>query len=369
MLKNINKSNLITKGNDNRIYIFLIIVFIVLAFAYPNFFSSSNIKALTTTCLLPILASIGFTYVMIGGNFDLSIGSIINAGSVICMGEFNRIFKVFGGDSGGTGALIGSWAIAFVCAIAIGVGIGALNGFLVAKVKVHSFIVTIGMLTAVSGFVYTYSNGNTISVNSYALVDVIDKSIVSVPFIEMITPRFIVVVAIVALFEFVLLKTRWGYDLFMVGSNKETAFQAGINTDKKVFMSFIFSGFTAALSGALFAVSMNAAVPNYGERGIAPLMMVLASTIIGGTVMTGGSGSVVKTAIAVLTIQSIFNGLISMGMGFDAQVLSAGVLLGAVVFYESFSLYRQGLRKGERSALLQEAEQMKLIKRGLPSKT
>jgi ribose transport system permease protein len=366
MLKNINKNNLVTIGNDNRIYIFLVIVFIVLAFAYPAFFSSSNIKALTTVCLLPILASIGFTYVMIGGNFDLSIGAVINAGSVICMGEFNRFFMSFGGDSGGTGALLGAWALAFVCASAIGVGIGALNGFLVAKVKVHSFIVTIGMLTAVSGFVYTYSNGNTISVSSYALVDVIDKSLISVPFIEMVTPRFIVAIGLVALFEFVLKKTRWGYDLFMVGSNKESAFQAGINTQKKVFTSFMVSGFTAALSGALFAVSMNAAVPNYGERGIAPLMIVLASTIIGGTVMTGGSGSVAKTAVAVLTIQSIFNGLISMGMGFDAQVLSAGVLLGAVVFYESFSLYRQGLRKGERPALLKEAEE---IKRSLSAKT
>jgi ribose transport system permease protein len=299
---------------------------------------------------------------MIGGNFDLSIGSVINAGSVVCMGQFNQFFRGFGGDAGGTGALVGAWALAFVCAIAIGVGIGALNGFLVAKVKVHSFIVTIGMLTAVSGFVYTYSNGNTISVNSYALVDVIDKSVVSLPYIEMITPRFLVMVAVVAIFEFVLVKTRWGYDLFMVGSNKESAFQAGINTEKKVFLSFVISGFTAAISGALFAVSMNAAVPNYGERGIAPLMMVLASTIIGGTVMTGGSGSVVKTAFAVLTIQSIFNGLISMGMGFDAQVLSAGVLLGAVVFYESFSLYRQSLRKGERPALLKEAAE---LRRGL----
>jgi ribose transport system permease protein len=366
MLKNINRHELVLKGNENRIYIFLAIVFIVLAIAYPNFFSSSNIKALTTTCLLPILASIGFTYVMIGGNFDLSIGSVINAGAVICMGEFTRFFKLFGGDSGGSGALIGAWALAFACAVAIGVGIGALNGFLVAKVKVHSFIVTIGMLTAVSGFVYTYSKGNTISVKSTALVDVIDKSLVPAPYIEMVTPRFIVVIAIVILFEVVLLKTRWGYDLFMVGSNKESAFQAGINTEKKVFTSFMLSGFTAALSGALFAVSMNAAVPNYGERGIAPLMMVLASTIIGGTVMTGGSGSVVKTAVAVFTIQSIFNGLISMGMGFDAQVLSAGVLLGAVVFYESFSLYRQGLRKGERPALMREAEEMK---RGVAAKT
>jgi ribose/xylose/arabinose/galactoside ABC-type transport system permease subunit len=305
------------------------------------------------------MVGVGFTYVMIGGNFDLSIGSIINAGAVVCLGEFNRFFRMFGGDGAGTPALVKAWACAFGAAILVGVLIGFLNGFLVAKVKVHSFIVTIGMLTTVAGFVYTYSHGNSISANTYSLVDIIDKSYVKAPYIEIITPRFLIALILVAVFEFILLKTKWGYDLFMVGSNKEASFFAGINTVKKVWISFIISGFTAALGGALFAVSMNAAVPNFGERGIAPLMFVLASTIIGGTAMLGGSGSVVKTAVATLVIQTIFSVLISMGMGFDAQVLAAGVVLGAVVFFESFSIYRQGLREGERPALLKEAEQLK----------
>jgi ribose transport system permease protein len=215
------------------------------------------------------------------------------------------------------------------------------------------------MLTAVSGFVYTYCKGTTLSGLSYSLVDVIDKSIVNVPYLSIITPRFIVVIGLVVIFQFMLTKMKWGYGLFMVGSNREAAFYAGIKTQKKVFQTFVMSGFTSSLGGALFAISMNAAVPNYGERGIAPLIVVLAATVIGGTVMTGGSGSIVKTLLAVITIQAIFNGLIAMGMGFDAQVLSAGVLLGAVVFYESFSLYRQRLRKGERPVLVREVEEMK----------
>ena len=359
MLPGAGKKNISGIFNDYRIYVFLIIVFIVFAILYPPFFSSPNIKALMTVCLLPAAAGIGFTCVMIGGNFDLSIGAVINTGAVVVIGEFNRFYRLFGGEAAGDGAVVKAWLIAFLCAAGIGVGIGALNGFLVAKVKVHSFIVTIGMLTAVSGFVYTYCKGNTLSCISYSLVDVIDKSIVNVPYLSMITPRLIVVVGLVAVFEFALTKMKWGYELFMVGSNREAAFYAGIKTERKVFQTFIISGFTASLGGAMFAISMNAAVPNYGERGIAPLMVVLAATIIGGTVMTGGSGSVVKTLFAVITIQAIFNGLISMGMGFDAQELSAGVLLVAVVLYESFSLYRQGLRRGERPVLVKEAEEMK----------
>ena len=346
--------------NEYRIYVFLVVIFIVFAILYPPFFLAPNIKALMTVCLLPVAAGIGFTFVMIGGNFDLSIGAVINAGAVVVIGEFNRFYRLFGGEAGGDGAVVKAWLIAFLCVAGIGIGIGALNGFLVAKMKVHSFIVTIGMLTAVSGFVYTYCAGNTLSCISYSLVDVIDKSVINIPYLSIITPRFIVIIGLVVVFELILTKTKWGYDLFMVGSNKEAAFYAGIKTERKVFQTFIISGLTTALGGALFAISMNAAVPNYGERGIAPLMVVLAATIIGGTAMTGGSGSVVKTLFAVITIQAIFNGLISMGMGFDAQELSAGGVLIAVVLYEAFSLYRQGLRRGERPVLVKEAEEMKL---------
>jgi ribose transport system permease protein len=100
---------------------------------------------------------------------------------------------------------------------------------------------------------------------------------------------------------------------------------------------------------------MNAAVPNYGERGISPLMLVLAATIIGGTIMTGGGGSVLQTAVAVITIELIFNGLIVVGFGFDTQVLSAGILLGLVVLFEAYSIYKKGLLRGQRPSLMEEA--------------
>lgn len=358
-INKLSRNDLIQKMNHYRIFIFLFIVFVIMSIISPDFLRSGNIAPMIKTTLLPIMVGIGFTFVMIGGNFDLSIGSVINVGAVMVMGEFNRFYYIFGGAEAGTHAVFWAWIIAFIIALAAGAFVGLINGIVVAKGKVHSFIVTIGMLIAMSGYVYTYSKGNTISADSYLLVDIIEKPFFRLPYISVITWRFIVVLIVLVFFEILLTKTRWGKDLYMVGSNKEAAWQAGINTDRKVIWSFVFSGFTAAFGGILFAVSMNAAVPNYGERGINPLMLVLASTIIGGTVMTGGSGSVVKTAFAVITIQAIFNGLIGLGLGFDAQVLAAGVLLGIVVLSEAYALYRQALKKGQRPSMLEEADKLK----------
>ncbi len=359
MLK-IDKRKLGSSLNHNRIYLFLLVVVLIMSFGTSGFLKSSNIAPMFKTALLPMIVGVGFTFVMIGGSFDLSIGALINVGAVVVMGEFNRFYALFGGEPAGVTAVVGAWIVAFIIALTAGSLFGLINGLLVAKGKVHSFIVTIGMLTALSGFVYTYSRGNTISANSYLLVDIIEQPFFRLPYLEILTLRSVVTLLVIIFFEILLIKTRWGRDLFMVGSNQEAAWHGGIHIDRKIIWTFVISGFTAALGGILFATSMNAAVPNYGERGINPLMLVLASTIIGGTVMTGGRGSVCKTAVAVITIQAIFNGLIGMGLGFDAQVLAAGTLLGVVVLYEAYTLYRESLCKGARPALLDEAETLKL---------
>lgn len=365
MVKNFktDKTLIISKLNNNRAYVLLILVVVIMTAIKPNFVWTGNLVPLVKTALLPITVGMGFTYVMIGGNFDLSVGAIINVGASIVMGEFNRFYWLFGGEAAGTKAVVFAWIIAIVFALAAGVLVGLINGLLVAKGRIHSFIVTIGMLTALQGFVYTYCKGNTISADNALFVEIIERPFIKAPYVEAFTIRFVVTLIVLIFFEVLLLKTKWGRDLLMVGSNEEAAFYAGIDTQRKVIWTFIISGFTASLGGIMFAISMNAAVPNYGERGINPLMVVLASTIIGGTELTGGRGSVVKTAIAALTIQSLFNGLIMMGMGFDAQVLAAGVLLAVVVLYESFSLYRQSLRKGAKAALLKEAAELKAARK------
>ncbi|MGI6114197.1 MAG: hypothetical protein ACOYEJ_08795, partial [Mahellales bacterium] len=132
-----NGVNTLSNFNANRIYIFLAIVIVIMSIGAPGFLGTGNIVPMLKATLLPIMAGIGFTYVMIGGNFDLSIGGLINVGAVMVMGEFNRFFAIFGGDSAGTGAVVWAWVIALAIAIAAGSLLGLVNGLLVGKGKVH----------------------------------------------------------------------------------------------------------------------------------------------------------------------------------------------------------------------------------------
>lgn len=372
--KKFNKASLISGLNTYRIYVCLVVTLILAPIAIllsgnsaGTFFSSGNMVPVLKTSILYMTAGIGFTYVMVGGNFDLSIGSMINVGSCLSIGMFNTFFRQFGGEAAGMGALAGAWILALLIAMLAGCLGGLINGLLVAYGEVHSFIVTIGTQTALAGFVYTYCGGNTLSAIDSRFTDLLEKPLrkigattfMKASYLDVFTIRFLITLLVVAIFAIVLLKTRWGRDLLMTGSNKEAAWQAGIHVKRKILSTFVISGFTAALAGALFAISMNAAVPNFGERGISPLMLTLAATIIGGTAMTGGHGNVANTAVAVVTIEIIFSALIIMGFGFDAQVLAAGVLLAVIVLYEAYSLYRQSLRKGIRPALLDEAAKLK----------
>lgn len=343
---------------ENRIYVFLAVVMILMSIIAPGFANGYNFNILLKASLLYIIAGIGFTYVMIQGHFDLSTTSVINLGAVLSIGSFNYFFKLLGGKNGGSSTEVLAWVIAILFVIGAGVLVGLFNGLLVSKAKLHSFIVTLGTQITIAGFVYWYCHGTTISVKSPELTSLIDKNWadVHIPVFGAFSLRFVLIALLIVLFEILLQKTKHGKNFLLVGSNREAAWQAGVNVQGYTTTAFVISGAMSALGGALFAISMGTAVPNYGETGLNPLMVVLAATIIGGTTMTGGKGSVLKTAIAVITLEGIFNGLVCLGYQYDTQILSAGVLLSVVVLYEAFTVYNHQKVKGQRLALLKELE-------------
>lgn len=358
MLKKIINKKLTKNLAENRIYVFLIIVLILMTIIAPGFSKGYNINSLIKAGLLYIVAGIGFTYVMIQGHFDLSLTSVINMGAVLVIGNFNYFYKLFGGKSAGTRSEILGWIVALIIAIGAGALLGLFNGLLVSKGKLHSFIVTLGTQITVAGFVYWYCNGNTLSAKASGFATVIDKNWfnINIPVIGALSIRSVVAIILVLVFEVILIKTVSGKNFLLVGSNREAAWQAGVNQEKYTTLAFVISGAMSATAGALFAISMATAVPNYGEKGMNPLMIVLAATIIGGTTMSGGKGSVLKTAVAAITLESIFNGLICLGYQFDAQILSAGILLSLVVLYEAYTVYTRNKVKGQRPALLKELD-------------
>jgi ribose/xylose/arabinose/galactoside ABC-type transport system permease subunit len=345
-----NKTNSGNKGSKsrektlvfidkNRIFMLFGLVFIIMAVFAPRFMTTFNLTSIMRTMAMNATAAIGFTMILIIGQLDLSIGAVITFAGVIGIGLQER----FG------------FGVSVPVALLAGCGIGLINGLLVTKAKISSFIVTLGMMTILTGAVYTITKGTTISLTSpeaFAVADWLAKTL-----IPLLTPRVIITLVLAAVFTIFLRYTGLGRKFYMVGGNRQTAWLAGINTDLYTIITFVVCGFTAALGGVLFAMESAVATLNLGETSV---MYVISAVIIGGTAMSGGKGGILKSFIAVLTLDVLYNGIILFGLGNEVKIFIAGLILAVVVLYEAYTQYKHDKIVGHRPELMKEAEQLRV---------
>lgn len=148
--KTINRSTVLTFVDRNRIYILFILVFLFMAFFAPRFFNVFNLTTIMRTMAMNATVAIGFTIILIIGQLDLSIGTIITFSGILGLGL--KEYLGFGGS--------------VPVAILAGGAIGFVNGLLVAKAKINSFIVTLGMMTILQGAIYAFTGGNSVSLST-----------------------------------------------------------------------------------------------------------------------------------------------------------------------------------------------------------
>ncbi len=343
-----NKAKKINAGfvNEYRAYFFLAAVLIAGIFA-KNFFNMYNFTSILASSSLYTFIGIGFTLCMIAGHMDLSVGAMATMGAMLVLG-----MKTLSGLP---------WPVAFMVAIGVGALVGLFNGVLVAKAKIHSFIATLGTQFVLKGLMYIYSNGAEISVKGdFELTDALNASPSFLPF----TLKFAITLATVIFFVVLLSKTRFGRNVYMLGGNLETAWLAGIKSDRNTILIFMLSGIVCGLGGALFGVSQGTATPTLGEKGIAPLMVALTATIIGGTDISGGKGSVLNTFISIIAIVAMFGVLTTLVGKFEIQILFIGIALAFCVLYETFGKYVKqktiGIRPDLVNKYMQETGKSKL---------
>lgn len=316
--------------DSNRAILLLVSTVLCLALFAPNFANQYNVTSILKGASLYAIVAIGFTLIFIIGELDLSIGSVVMLGGMLTIG----LEPEYG------------WFLASSTACIAGLAIGAINGYLVTKVKIHSFIVTLGMMMIVMGLTYTYSDGNSLTTDNYDLADFLEYS--EIPFLP---PIVIITLFLVLSAQLFLTKTTVGRGYFALGGNKETAWLAGLNKNAYIIGAFMISGLMSAIGGALFSLSLSS-MPANESLANTTLMTVLAATIIGGTLMTGGKGSVIKSYFAVLLLSTLFNGLNLFGYSYDIQIFVNGVILAAVVLYESWHINKVSMQKGQNPKLL-----------------
>lgn len=302
-------------SKNGILFIFLLLC-ILLSIITPGFLSWANIlNVLRQSSIIGIMA-IGTTFVIIGGGFDISVGSILVLTAAMCVGLQYKVH----------------WVIAILIVLIIGALIGLINGFLAAKIHIPAIIATLGTMTIVRGLAYLYTGG-------YPLyVEAPDFAYIGTGYLGPIPFPVVLLVIMVALWQFVLEKTRFGRYACALGGNKEAARLSGVKVDYFHILTFVVGGLMAAMSGVVYASRLLSVTPLAGQGYE---LDAIASTVIGGTSVSGGEGSVVRTLIGVLLLTIIANVFNLMGIHIYVQYVVKGAIILSAVGFDTYSKFGQ----------------------------
>jgi ribose transport system permease protein len=282
------------------------------ALANERFIAVDNVLGVIRSSAILGVMALGVTFVVISGNLDLSVGSLMSFSTIVVLDLHDRIGPEFG----------------IVVMFAMTLAIGALIGFLVGYLKLNSLIVTLGMLSAIHGLTLTYSGGKN--------MDIADKqdtwfSVFGQGSVAGI-PIPILIFGVLAIFlSFLLGKTPFGRKIYAVGGNGIAATFSGIPRARVVFFSYVISSFCVATAGLLQA-SRSMGSQNTVGQGLE--LEVLAAVILGGASLLGGSGTILKTVIGVLILGFIQNGLLLVGLEFYVQYVVTWIIIILAVWLD-----------------------------------
>jgi ribose transport system permease protein len=282
---------------------------IVFAIANQRFIAIDNISGVVRSSAILGVMALGVTFVVIGGNFDLSVGSMMSFSTIVVLDLHDKLGP----------------ALAIPAMFALTLALGAFIGFLVGYMKLNSLIVTLGMLSAIHGLTLTWSGGKN--------MDIADKAGTWFAIFGqgrvMGVPVPILIFAILAfVFTVILMKTPFGRKVYAVGGNGQAATFSGIPRARIVFLTYVLSSFCVATAGLLQA-SRSLGSQNTVGQGME--LEVLAAVVLGGASLMGGSGTIFKTVIGVLILGFIQNGLLLMGLAFYVQyVVTWAIIILAV---------------------------------------
>ncbi len=292
-----------------------------------------------------IVIACGLTVVMIAGGIDISVGGITALVTMACV--------VYLDDGGGS--VLGSLGLA----LGIGIAFGLIQGILISYLEIQPFIVTLagmffarGMTTVVSAVPRTAANEPFLALENFRIalpgVGYYGKSGNFIP--ATVEPGVIVALAVVLAIFVVLRWTRFGRNLYAVGGNNQSALMLGINVKRTKFFSYLLCGLLSGIGGYVYLLHTGA---GNASNATAAEMQAIASAIIGGTLLTGGVGSVVGTLFGVLSLKTINNIVVASGLREPYwQSITTGLMLCFFILLQSVVLALR--EKGNIKLLLPE---------------
>ena len=294
----------VTGINEFGVIVGLILLLTFFSLSADYFLSWSNMVNIARQVSMIAIMAFGMTVVVVSGGIDLSVGAIMG---------FSGVF---------TAALMMNFHMpVWVCVIGgilSGGIIGYINGTVITKLKIPSFIATLAMLNIARGLTYLYTDAKPI----YGLPD--HFNIIGTGYIGPIPIPVILMLLVFAVFTVLMKKTKIGRYALSIGGNAEVARLSGINIKRYMRSFYLISGLMAGLAGIILTARMGSGEPN---AGLSLEMDVIAAVVLGGTSLSGGKGTILGTLCGALLMGVLDNGLAMLQVSPFAQMVCTGVIV------------------------------------------
>jgi ribose/xylose/arabinose/galactoside ABC-type transport system permease subunit len=293
----------VVRRRESAILLALLVIMAVIGSVEPNFVTGSNLYLVSRQISFVAIVALGELFVILHGGIDLSVGSIMTLAGMVagfCMKvDLPPVMAVVLG----TGA---------------GLAMGAINGALISFVRIAPFIVTLGMLSFASGVVLGLTKGWPITDIPSSFLPVAQGSFLGLPIPVWIT----LVMAAVA--HVALTSTAFGRRIYAIGGNEQATFLSGVNVRRIKFGLYLISAGCASIAGIVLVARFNSAQADTGKGWE---LDAIAAAVIGGTSLSGGSGSVLGVLIGACIMGVIKNGLVLMRVSSYWQTAIIGVII------------------------------------------
>jgi ribose/xylose/arabinose/galactoside ABC-type transport system permease subunit len=287
------------------VYIVFIVVFILFSILLHDkgFLGGNLLNIVRQTAMVGVMAVAG-TFVIACGQIDLTVGSVAAMSAMIAALILQSTGNIF---------------LAVVVSVAFGLGVGWVNGFLVTRLGLPSFLATLGMMEVVRGLAMWITNTAAVPITNNTFNQVFGTGYLGPISVLIIWMAIFFVVG-----YFLFNKTPFGRHTLAVGGNETAAGYSGINTKKVKMTIFMMSGAFAAFAGILYAGRMQSGRYTFGDGDE---MSVIAAVVLGGAAMSGGTGSIIGTLFGALLMGMISNALVLAGLSSAEQTIVSGAII------------------------------------------
>ena len=293
----------------------LLLLCAVLAAIDSSFLSTGHFVRILQTALLPLVLGLGATFVILLGSIDLSVEGVLTLSAVlICLLVRN----------GSNGNDFGLGGVAIV--LAVGAAVGFVNGFVHVRLRVPSFMVTLGMWFVGVGAANALLGGLAVRINDPMIRGIAISRVLGLPWGVWLAFAALAVAWVIQSY------TRLGRHMYALGGGEELAALSGIKVARVRIQTFMLAGVFYALGGVLAAAQLGLGNAQIGQGR---LFTTITAVVVGGTSLSGGEGGVLQTLVGVLIVAVLSNGMVLMGISPSVQQAVQGLMIIAAVALSS----------------------------------